>query len=62
MKKVFSFFSQVKQEFKKIEWPDRKHAIKLSLIVLAVCAIFGLGTGLLDSGLSALLKVVLPSA
>jgi preprotein translocase subunit SecE len=44
----FSFFPEVIAELRKVQWPSRQEALRLSLLVLAVCAIVGAILGALD--------------
>ncbi|MEW6142230.1 MAG: preprotein translocase subunit SecE [Chloroflexota bacterium] len=46
-------------ELKKVSWPSRQEAIRLSLIVIAVCVAVGIVLGLFDLGFTELVKVVL---
>ena len=41
-------FSQIKAEFKKIIWPDKKSAAKQSLAVIVISALPGVIIALLD--------------
>ena len=52
------FFSHVKQEFKKIVWPDKKTAAKQTLMVIVAGIIIGLVIVLLDTGIQALLSLI----
>ena len=44
-----SFWKGLKSEFKKITWPDRKSAIKQSVIVTIISIILGIIIVMLDS-------------
>jgi preprotein translocase subunit SecE len=50
----FSFFSEATEELKKVHWPTRQEALRLSLLVLAVCVIAGAILGALDFGFTRL--------
>jgi preprotein translocase subunit SecE len=45
-------------ELKKVSWPSRQEAIRLSLIVIAVCVVIGLFLGLIDLGFTELFTKV----
>lgn len=58
LKKVAKFFREYKAEINKIVWPNLKSVSKNTLIVLAMCAIFGVFVWLLDLGLGALVGLI----
>jgi preprotein translocase subunit SecE len=47
-KSRFSFFTEVIAELRKAHWPTRQEAVRLSLLVLLVCAVVGGILGGLD--------------
>jgi len=47
-KSRFSFFPEVVAELRKAHWPTRQEALRLSILVLIVCAIVGAVLGGLD--------------
>jgi len=47
-KSRFSFFTGVVAELRKAHWPTRQEALRLSILVLVVCAIVGAILGVLD--------------
>jgi len=47
-KSRFSFFAEVIAELRKAHWPTRQEALRLSLLVLLVCAVVGAILGGLD--------------
>ena len=47
-KSRFSFFPGVVTELRKAHWPTRQEALRLSILVLVVCAIVGAILGSLD--------------
>jgi preprotein translocase subunit SecE len=49
-KSRFSFFPEVVAELRKAHWPTKQEALRLSLLVLIVCAIVGAILGALDYG------------
>ena len=44
----FSFFTEVIAELRKVQWPTRQEALRLSLLVLVVSVIVGAILGALD--------------
>jgi preprotein translocase subunit SecE len=53
-KSRFHFFAEVVAELRKAHWPTRQEALRLSLLVLAVCVVVGLILGALDLGFTRL--------
>lgn len=53
------FFISIWAELKKVTWPSRQEALRLSLIVLVLCVVLGAVLGLLDWGFSSLFTQVL---
>jgi preprotein translocase subunit SecE len=47
-KSRFSFFTEVVAELRKAHWPTRQETLRLSIVVLIVCAIVGGILGALD--------------
>jgi len=47
-KSRFSFFPGVVTELRKAHWPTRQEALRLSILVLVVCAVVGAILGALD--------------
>ena len=47
-KSRFSFFPEVIAELRKAHWPTRQETLRLSILVLIVCAIVGAILGALD--------------
>jgi preprotein translocase subunit SecE len=47
-KSKFSFFIEVVAELRKAHWPTRQEALRLSILVLAVCIVVGAILGALD--------------
>ena len=45
-----SFWKGVKSEFKKITWPDRKSAIKQSVVVTVISIVLGVIIAIRDYG------------
>jgi preprotein translocase subunit SecE len=53
-KSRFSFFPEVVAELRKAHWPTRQETLRLSILVLIVCAIIGGILGALDLGFTRL--------
>ncbi|MCR5458359.1 MAG: preprotein translocase subunit SecE [Acetatifactor sp.] len=45
-----SFWKGLKSEYKKITWPDRKSAIKQSVVVTVISIVLGIIIAILDYG------------
>ncbi len=57
-KSRFAFVRDIYDELKKVVWPTRREAIRLTLMVLAVCVSVGIFLGALDYGFSELVTKV----
>jgi len=57
-KSRFSFFKEVVAELRKAHWPSRQEALRLSLLVLIVCAIVGAILGALDLAFTRLFLLI----
>jgi len=57
-KSRFSFFTEVVPELRKAHWPTRQEALRLSILVLVVCAIVGAILGALDWAFTQLFLLV----
>ena len=53
------YLKGVRAELRKVTWPSKKEAVKLTAIVLVVCAIFALFFWLVDTGCLVVLEKVL---
>jgi preprotein translocase subunit SecE len=53
-KSRFSFFTEVVAELRKAHWPTRQETLRLSILVLIVCAVIGGILGALDLGFTRL--------
>jgi preprotein translocase subunit SecE len=56
---IIQFLREVKIELKKVTWPSRKDTIYATIIVLISVFIFGFFLGIVDMGLSRLIRLVL---
>ncbi len=54
----FKFIGDIIGELRKVTWPTRQEAIRLTLMVLVVCAVVGLILALLDYGFGRLVQDV----
>ena len=57
-KSRFAIFGEIIGELKKVIWPTRREATRLSLMVLIVCLIVGVFLGALDYGFAELVAKV----
>ncbi len=57
--KVVQFFREVRIEIKKISWPLRNETIASTSIVIIIVLIIGLFLGIVDVGLSRVIKIIL---
>ena len=60
VQKSSQFLREVKIELKKVTWPTRKQTMGSTLVVVVLVMIISLFLGLVDMGLSSLMRVVLP--
>jgi preprotein translocase subunit SecE len=56
------FLREVKTELKKVTWPSRKDTLSGTAVVLVAVFIIALFLGIVDSGLSSLIKQLLKRA
>ncbi|HHY91632.1 MAG TPA: preprotein translocase subunit SecE [Clostridiales bacterium] len=49
VKDLGKFFKYTKSELKKVIWPNKKELTSYTTIVIVTCAIFALGTWIVDS-------------
>jgi preprotein translocase subunit SecE len=59
---VKQFLREVKTELKKVTWPSRKDTLSGTLIVLVAVFIIAVFLGIVDSGLSNIIKELLKRA
>ena len=57
--KATQFLREVKVELKKVAWPSRKQTIGSTVVVLILVTIIAFFLGVVDIGLSSLVKLVL---
>lgn len=56
---IVKTFKDMWAELKKVTWPSRKELIRQSVVVVVFVLILTIVVGLMDAGLSALLKLVI---
>jgi preprotein translocase subunit SecE len=59
---AIQFLREVKTELKKVTWPSRKDTLSATLVVLVAVFIIAIFLGIVDSGLSNLVKQLLKGA
>ena len=59
LENTLQFFREVKIELKKVTWPSRNQTIGSTIVVILLVMIISLFLGLVDIGLSNLVRVVL---
>ena len=59
LNKTIQFLREVKIELKKVTWPSRKQTIGSTVVVLILVLLISLFLGVVDMGLSQLIRVVL---
>ena len=57
--KIFKFYDQVKQEIKKVVWPERKELIASTSIVVVSVLVFSFVSLILDYGIHSLISFLL---
>ena len=60
VQKSTQFLREVKIELKKVTWPTRKQTMGSTMVVIILVAIISAFLGLVDAGLSSLVRFVLP--
>lgn len=59
LQKSVQFYREVKIELKKVTWPTRKQTMGSTVVVVILVVIISLFLGLVDLGLSSLVRAVL---
>ncbi|HMK74996.1 MAG TPA: preprotein translocase subunit SecE [Thermodesulfobacteriota bacterium] len=59
---AIQFLREVRTELKKVTWPSRKDTLSGTLVVLVAVFIIAIFLGIVDSGLSSLVKQLLRRA
>ncbi|MDP6666649.1 MAG: preprotein translocase subunit SecE [Dehalococcoidia bacterium] len=55
---IFRFFSEVFSELRKVTWPTRQEATRLTLMVIALSTAIGILLGLIDMLFSRLVSII----
>ena len=58
MNKVSSFLKEVQIELKKVTWPTRQQATRLTALVVGISLVVGLYVGMLDYVLTKVVEVI----
>lgn len=53
------FFKGVRSELKKVTWPTRDELLSYTTVVLVMCGLLAIGTGIVDAVFTNLLKLVM---
>ncbi len=61
IKKITQFLKEVKSELKRVTWPSRKETLAGTTVVLIIVFITAFFLGIVDLGLSKLIKMILSS-
>jgi preprotein translocase subunit SecE len=61
IERAAQFLREVKVELKKVTWPSRKQTIGSTVVVIVLVMVISLFLGVVDVGLSSLIRVVLQS-
>ncbi|PAE36947.1 preprotein translocase subunit SecE [Bacillus sp. 7884-1] len=59
MQRLKKFFSDVLLEMRKVSWPKRKELTRYTITVLTTVAFFAIFFGVVDLGISELIRVIL---
>ena len=59
VQKIFQFLKEVRFELRRVTWPSRKETLAGTMVVLVIVLIVASYLGIVDLGLSELIKTVL---
>lgn len=59
MPNIFAFLNEVKEELRKVAWPNREQTVRYTILVVIVAVAVGLFLGVLDYILTAITAVLL---
>jgi preprotein translocase subunit SecE len=59
VQRIFQFLKEVRFELKRVSWPSRKETLAGTAVVLIIVFIAAFFLGIVDMGLSKLIKMVL---
>ncbi len=57
--KTKQFISEANQELKRVTWPVKKHVVASTWVVIALVLVISILLGLVDAGLSRLVRLIL---
>ncbi|MQG87312.1 MAG: preprotein translocase subunit SecE [SAR202 cluster bacterium] len=55
---LFRFFGEVFSELRKVSWPTRQEATRLTVLVIALSTAIGIFLGLVDMGFARLMSAI----
>lgn len=58
MNKATKFLKEVQTELKKVTWPTREQAVRLTVIVVGVSLVVGMYVGMLDYALTKIVGAI----
>ncbi|NWQ44291.1 preprotein translocase subunit SecE [Bacillus sp. EB106-08-02-XG196] len=59
MQRLKNFFSDILREMRKVSWPKRKELTRYTITVITTVAFFAIFFGVIDLGISKLIRVIL---
>jgi preprotein translocase subunit SecE len=59
MQRLKNFFSDILREMRKVSWPKRKELTRYTITVITTVAFFAIFFGVVDLGISELIRVIL---
>ncbi len=62
MNTILTYINESLEELRHVRWPTRRQAVRFSLVVIAFTAISALVFGLVDIGLSEIMRFLLSYA
>jgi preprotein translocase subunit SecE len=57
VRRIVSFFGEVKTELSKVVWPKRTEVVRLTLTIIIISVVVGAYVGALDFGFTKLLEL-----
>jgi preprotein translocase subunit SecE len=57
--KTKQFFSEAKQELKKVTWPSKQQTMNSTWVVIAVTALLAVFMGIVDMGLAKIIGLIM---
>ena len=54
----FGRIGEINSELKKVKWPSRSEATRLTMLVLAIAGAIGIILGIIDMGFSRLFEII----